>query len=86
MHGRSKVAKPYEWFASGVGHGDTARGRLVADENFIFGVLAESNHGWRLESQLSDRSFALNGDPTASTWVFKNAFLTGLDGEFLGGE
>ena len=45
----AEVAQADEGFAAGVFDFDTARGSIVADEDFVFGVLTEADHGWGLQ-------------------------------------
>lgn len=58
----------------------------MGDEDFVFGFLAEADHGWGLEGELADSAFALGGDPAAGGVVLDGALLAGVDGQFAGAE
>jgi len=81
---RAEVSQAYERLAAGVFDFDTARGCIVADKDFVVGVLSEADHGRGLQGEFADASFALDGGPSASGAVFEDGFGAGLEGQFFG--
>ena len=56
----------------------------MADEDFVFGILTEADHGWGLEGQFADPTLALDGGPTACRPVLQDGLGTWFDGQFFG--
>lgn len=81
---RAEVSQAYERLAAGVFDFDTARGGIVADEDFVVGVLSEADHGGGLQGEFADAPFALDGGPSASGAVFEDGFGAGFEGQFFG--
>lgn len=80
----AEVSKTDERLATGVLDLDAAGGRIVADEDFVLGVLAKADHGWGLQSEFADATLALYCRPTAGSTVFENGLGTGLESELFG--
>ena len=79
----TEVTQANEWLATGVLDRNPTRRSVVRDKDFVFGVLTEANHRWSLQSQLTDPSLALHGDPTACCTIFEGRFCTWINRQFL---
>ena len=86
MHVGAEVAQRHQRLAAGVFDFDAGGGRLVRDEHFVFGFLAEVNHGRRLQVELADAAAALHRDPAAGAGVLERALGPGLERQLLGAE
>ena len=79
VHVGAEVAQADQRLAAGVFDLDAGRGRLVRDEHFVLGLLAEVDHGRRLQGELADAAAALHRDPAAGAGVLQRALRAGLD-------
>ena len=58
----------------------------MADEDFVFGQLAEANHGRSLEPLLADPATALHGDQAISAVILDRHLDAGMNGQLFGRE
>lgn len=78
---RSKVSQTDEGFAACV---LDFTGRCgVRDEDFVGDVLAEANHGGRLQVRIAHAAASLNGNRTACTKILRSTLGTRLDRQFV---
>ena len=80
----AEVAQADEGFAAGVFDFDSSDRCVVADEDLVFGVLTEADHGRGLEGQFADPTLALDGGPTACCTVLQDGLGSWFDGQFFG--